>query len=81
MADRRPCLPNPGGESSAALAANGGALRGMQEASLHTREWMSRLTEAQREQAWQDTERELYRFDGPNGCELPDESLIAVGTK
>ena len=57
------------------FASAGEALRRMQEASLHTREWMSRLTEAQREQAWQDTERELYRFEGPNGCELLDESL------
>ncbi len=62
-------------------ASAGEALRSMQEASLHIRELMARLTEAQREQAWQDTERELYRFEGPNGCELPHESLIAVGTK
>ena len=57
------------------------ALRHMQELSVHTRELMSRLTEKQRAQAWQETERELHRFDGPNGCELPGESLIAVGTK
>jgi SAM-dependent methyltransferase len=56
------------------------ALRSMHE-GLHTRELMSRLTEAQRDQAWQETERELRRFEGPNGCELPGESLIAVGTK
>ena len=57
------------------------ALRHMQERSVHTGELMSRLTETQREQAWQEIERELHRFEGPNGCELPGESLIAVGTK
>jgi len=62
-------------------ASVGEALRRMQEASLHIRGWMSRLTEAQREQAWQDTARELHRFEGPNGCELADEWLIAIGTK
>ena len=56
------------------------ALRSMQ-AGLHTGELMSRLTEAQREQAWQEIEREVRRFEGPNGCELPGESLVAVGTK
>lgn len=58
----------------------GEALRSIQE-GLHTRELMARLTEAQREQAWQETESELRRFEGPDGCELPGESLIAVGTK
>jgi SAM-dependent methyltransferase len=56
------------------------ALCSMQE-GLQTRELISRLTEAQREQAWQETETELRRFEGSNGCELPGESLIAVGTK
>jgi SAM-dependent methyltransferase len=57
------------------------ALRHMQELSVHTGELMLRLTETQRDQAWQEIERELHRFEGPNGCELPGESLIAVGTK
>jgi SAM-dependent methyltransferase len=56
------------------------ALRSMQEV-LPTRDVMSQFTETQREQTWQETEPELRRFEGPNGCELPGESLIAVGTK
>jgi hypothetical protein len=56
------------------------ALRGMQE-GLHTGELMARLTEVQREQAWQEIEPAVRRFEGPNGCDLPGESLIAVGTK
>lgn len=62
------------------FASGADALRSMQEA-LHNGELMARLTETQREQAWQETEFELRRFEGPNGCELPGESLIAVGTK
>lgn len=57
------------------------ALRNIQELSVHTRELMSRLTEAQRQAAWQQIEAELRRFEGPNGCVLPGESLIGVGTK
>jgi ubiquinone/menaquinone biosynthesis C-methylase UbiE len=63
------------------FASTAAALHSTQTESPHTRELMSRLTETQREQAWQETERELRRFEGPNGCELPGESLIAVGTK
>jgi len=57
------------------------ALRSIQEGSVHTRELMLQLTEAQREQAWQEVETELRRLEEPNGCELPGESLIAVGVK
>lgn len=57
------------------------ALSRIQEGSVHTRELMLQLTEAQRNQAWQEVERALSRLEGPNGCELPGESLIAVGVK
>jgi SAM-dependent methyltransferase len=57
------------------------ALSSIQETSVHTRELMLHLTEAQREQAWQEVERALRRLEGPNGCELPGESLIIVGVK
>jgi SAM-dependent methyltransferase len=62
------------------FASAAAALRGIQE-GLHTRELMARLTETQREQAWQETESELRRFEGPDGVELSGESLIAVGTR
>jgi ubiquinone/menaquinone biosynthesis C-methylase UbiE len=39
------------------------------------------LPEGQREQAWAEVEQQLRRFEGPNGCELPGEMLIGVGTK
>jgi len=42
---------------------------------------MTKLSEAEREQAWDEIKRELSRFEGPNGCEMTGEMLIAVGTK
>jgi SAM-dependent methyltransferase len=39
------------------------------------------LPETEREQAWEEVEQQLRRFEGPNGCELPGELLIGVGTK
>ena len=39
------------------------------------------LGDAEREQAWAEVEQQLRQFDGPNGCELPGELLIGVGTK
>jgi len=39
------------------------------------------LRNAEREQAWTEIEQQLRRFEGPNGCEVPGEVLIGVGTK
>ena len=39
------------------------------------------LPETEREQAWEEVEQQLGRFEGPNGCELSGELLIGVGTK
>ena len=42
---------------------------------------MSRLNEADRERVWAEIEEQFKRFEGPNGCEIPGEVLIGVGTK
>jgi ubiquinone/menaquinone biosynthesis C-methylase UbiE len=42
---------------------------------------IAELPSAEREQAWEEVEQQLRRFEGPNGCELPGELLIGVGTK
>jgi hypothetical protein len=42
---------------------------------------MSQLHDAERELAWAEIEAQFRRFEGPNGCEIPGEVLIGVGTK
>jgi hypothetical protein len=39
------------------------------------------LDETGREAAWEEIERELGRFEGPDGFEGPCELLVAAGTK
>ncbi len=42
---------------------------------------IAKLPDAEREQAWTEIEQQLHSFEGPNGCEVPGEMLVAVGTK
>jgi hypothetical protein len=42
---------------------------------------ISGLPDSERAQAWEEVEQQLRRFEGPNGCELPGELLLGVGTK
>ena len=42
---------------------------------------MTKLTDAEREQAWEEIKRQLRSFEGPSGFETTGEVLIAVGTK
>jgi len=42
---------------------------------------IAELPGAEREQAWEEVQQQLRRFEGPNGCELPGELLIGVGSK
>jgi hypothetical protein len=42
---------------------------------------ITELPNSEREHAWQEVEQQLRGFEGPNGCELPGELLIGVGTK
>jgi hypothetical protein len=42
---------------------------------------IAELPSSERENAWEEVEQQMRRFEGPNGCELPGELLIGVGTK
>ena len=42
---------------------------------------MARLSEPDRQRIWAEVEQEMRRFEGPNGCEVPGELLIGIGTK
>ncbi len=42
---------------------------------------IDKLPDAEREQAWAEVEQQMRRFEGRNGCEVPGELLIGVGTK
>ena len=42
---------------------------------------IAKLPDADREQVWAEVEQQIRRFEGPNGCEVPGELLIGVGTK
>jgi len=42
---------------------------------------INELPNSEHEDAWQEVEQQLRGFEGPNGCELPGELLIGVGTK
>ena len=42
---------------------------------------IAELRDTEREQAWEEVEQQMRRFEGPNGCEVPGELLIGVGTK
>ncbi len=57
------------------------AVRSMRSRSTPTSEGISRLPAAEQEAAWQQVEQELKTFQGPNGCLIPGESLVGVGTK
>jgi hypothetical protein len=49
--------------------------------AIFIREAMSKLADAEREQAWTEIECELGKLQGPDGLDLPGEMLIGVGTK
>ena len=42
---------------------------------------ITKLSDAEREQAWEEIEQQLRQFEGPKGFEAPGEMLIGVGTK
>ena len=47
--------------------------------ALH--QMMSGLSQAERESVWEEIERELRQFEGPDGFEGPCEMLVVAGTK
>lgn len=63
------------------LPSAAAAVENMKKGAGDTRELMSRLNEADRERAWVEIAEQFKRFEGPNGCEIPGEVLIGVGTK
>jgi SAM-dependent methyltransferase len=42
---------------------------------------MAKLSDAERELAWTEIERQLGQFESPDGFEVPGEALIGVGSK
>ena len=63
------------------FASTADAIHNMQNSVGDSRELMNRLTEAQRESAYVEIQKQLSRFEGPNGLQVPGELLIGVGTK
>jgi hypothetical protein len=57
------------------------AVENMKKAAVDIREFMNRLNEAAREQAWAEIEEQFRSFDGPNGVVFPGEVLVGVGMK
>ena len=57
------------------------AVENMRKGAGDIREFMSRLNEADREQAWAEIEEKFRRFEGSNGFEIPGELIIGVGSK
>ena len=45
------------------------------------RDLMAKLSDAERELAWSEIERQLGKFQTPDGLEVPGEALIGVGAK
>jgi SAM-dependent methyltransferase len=63
------------------LASAAAAIENMRKGAGDHRELMNRLNEADRERAWVEIADQFKRFEGPNGCEIPGEVLVGVGTK
>jgi ubiquinone/menaquinone biosynthesis C-methylase UbiE len=63
------------------IASAAAAVENMRKGAGDTRELMNRLNEADRERAWAEITDQFKQFEGPNGCEIPGEVLIGVGTK
>ncbi len=57
------------------------AIRAMKDSFPRLKVLMDKLSDADRELAWSEIERQLSQFEGPNGFEAPGEWLIGVGTK
>jgi hypothetical protein len=57
------------------------AIQTMKNSAVDLRELMNRLSDADRELAWIEIEKQLHQFESPNGFESPGEVLIGVGTK
>lgn len=57
------------------------AIRAMKDFFPFIQDLMAKLSDAERELAWTEIERQLGQFESPDGFEVPGEVLIGVGTK
>lgn len=57
------------------------AVHAMKDFFPSIQDLMAKLSDADRELAWTGIERQLGRFESPDGVEVPGEGLVAVGTK
>ena len=57
------------------------ALSAMKESFPRLQTLLTKLSDADRELAWSEIERQLTQFEGPSGFEAPGEWLVGVGTK
>jgi ubiquinone/menaquinone biosynthesis C-methylase UbiE len=57
------------------------AIEAMKDSFPRLKALMDMLSDADRELAWSEIERQLSQFEGPNGFEAPGEWLVGVGTK
>jgi len=57
------------------------AIEAMKDSFPRLQTLLTKLSDANRELAWSEIERQLSQFEGPNGFEAPGEWLVGVGTK
>jgi ubiquinone/menaquinone biosynthesis C-methylase UbiE len=57
------------------------AIAAMKDSFPRLQTLLTKLTDADRALAWSEIERQLSRFEEPNGFEAPGEWLVGVGTK
>ncbi|HSE87074.1 MAG TPA: methyltransferase domain-containing protein [Candidatus Binatia bacterium] len=57
------------------------ALSAMKESFPRLQTLLTKLSDADRQLAWSEIERQLTQFDGPSGFNAPGEWLVGVGTK
>jgi ubiquinone/menaquinone biosynthesis C-methylase UbiE len=57
------------------------AIAAMKDSFPRLKALMHKLSDADRELAWREIERQLTQFEGPSGFNAPGEWLVGVGTK
>jgi ubiquinone/menaquinone biosynthesis C-methylase UbiE len=57
------------------------AIRAMKDSFPRLQTLLTKLSDADRELAWSEIERQLSQFEGPNGFNAPGKWRVGVGTK
>lgn len=57
------------------------AVSAMKDSFPRLQTLLTKLSDAERAQAWSEIEQQLRRFEGPDGFNAPGERLVGVGTK